>query len=81
MLLALCQFVQEFLHLHNKPPAKSFYEQMMTNRKRQEEMQAREQEKQMELQRKKQQREVKIFYDICFIYVCHMLTWFMIMMM
>ena len=27
MIYELCQHVQEFLYLHNKPPAKSFYDQ------------------------------------------------------
>lgn len=32
MIYELCQEVQEFLYINNKPPAKSFYEQHLENR-------------------------------------------------
>ncbi len=32
MIYLLCQHIQEFLYQHNKPPAKSFYEQRLENR-------------------------------------------------
>ncbi|GFO47295.1 eukaryotic translation initiation factor 2-alpha kinase 4 [Plakobranchus ocellatus] len=49
MLWQLATYVQEFLHKHNKPPELSFYEQMMTNKKQQEErMQEQERVKQEE---------------------------------
>lgn len=32
MIYELCQDVEEFLYLHNKPPAKSFYEQRLENK-------------------------------------------------
>lgn len=36
MIFQLAQYVQEFLHRHNKPGTKSFYEEML-NRKKEEE--------------------------------------------
>uniref|UniRef100_A0A6P7FHC6 non-specific serine/threonine protein kinase n=1 Tax=Diabrotica virgifera virgifera TaxID=50390 RepID=A0A6P7FHC6_DIAVI len=52
MIFQLCQLVEEFLHKHNKPASKSFYEEMLERRKEQEikESHAR----QMELEKKRQ---------------------------
>lgn len=36
MVFELCQEVEEFLYEHNKPPAKSFYEQRLENQLNQE---------------------------------------------
>lgn len=41
---------QTFLYSHNKPPSKSFYDQMMTNRQKEHDEKQRETE---ELERKK----------------------------
>ena len=58
MIMELAQHVQNFLHSHNVPGFKSFYEEMMSNKKREEEKVAKEQQKQLEFQRKKQEKEV-----------------------
>ncbi|XP_056630081.1 eIF-2-alpha kinase GCN2 [Diorhabda sublineata] len=52
MIFQLSQFVEEFLHKHNKPASKSFYEEMLERRREQEmkELQA----KQLESHRQKQ---------------------------
>lgn len=50
MLLQLCQYVQEFLHQHNKPPSKSFYDQMHQRKKVEHERDLQAQ--QIELERK-----------------------------
>lgn len=36
MIFQLAQHVQEFLHRHNKPGTKSFYEEMLTRKKEEE---------------------------------------------
>ena len=38
MVYDLCQDIQDFLYLHNKPPAKSFHEQMLDNKRLNEEV-------------------------------------------
>lgn len=37
MIFQLAQHVQEFLHLHNKPTSKSFYDEMLQRQKEKEE--------------------------------------------
>ena len=58
MVFRLCQHVQEFLHAHNKPPSKSFYEEMIYNRQLQEQKQARQAEKRLELERQREHKQV-----------------------
>ncbi|XP_030854895.1 eIF-2-alpha kinase GCN2 isoform X1 [Strongylocentrotus purpuratus] len=58
MILELAQHVQQFLHSHNVPGPKSFYEEMMSNQKRAEEKVAREQKKKMELRKKREELEI-----------------------
>nr|WAQ68452.1 eIF-2-alpha kinase GCN2 [Haliotis discus hannai] len=57
MIHELAQHVQWFLHTNNKPPTQSFYDEMMENKRKQEEMVAQEQMKKMELQRRKEEKE------------------------
>ena len=45
MILQLTNHIQEFLHTHNKPPSLSFFEQMVANQMKQEELQHLEQQK------------------------------------
>lgn len=61
MVLALCQHVQTFLRTHNKPPSKSFYEEMLMNKQLQEQKAARANEKRLELERQKEQKQVLVF--------------------
>jgi len=61
MVLRLCQHIQEFLRAHNKPPSKSFYDEMLYNRQLQEQKQAREAEKRLELERQREQKQVVAF--------------------
>ena len=58
MILDLCQYVQNFLHAHNKPQFKSFYEEMMSNKQKQEEKIAKEHQKKMEIKKKKEEKKV-----------------------
>jgi translation initiation factor 2-alpha kinase 4 len=58
MVFALCQHVQTFLHAHNKPPTKSFYDEMLLNQQREELKKAKAIEKQRELQRQKEEKTV-----------------------
>ena len=58
MVLRLCQHIQEFLRAHNKPPSKSFYDEMLHNRQLQEQKQAHDAEKRLELERKREQKQV-----------------------
>lgn len=50
MIFQLAQHVQEFLHRHNKPGIKSFYEEMLIRQK--EEEQKHKQAEQLERDRK-----------------------------
>ena len=58
MILELCQHVEKYLHANNKPPALSFYEQMMSNQKSKEERMARENQRLQDLLSKKEKQEV-----------------------
>ena len=40
MLLELCNRVKTFLHSHNHPPTQSFFDEMMTNKKKQEDIES-----------------------------------------
>lgn len=51
MIFQLSQYVEEFLHLHNKPPSKSFYDEMLHRRKI-------EQERDLQAQQIEQDRQV-----------------------
>ncbi|CAH1791711.1 unnamed protein product [Owenia fusiformis] len=59
MILELANEVQQFLHTYNKPPAASFYEQMLHNQRLKEQQAAVEQQRQQDLLNKKEQRERK----------------------
>ncbi|KAG5896432.1 hypothetical protein JTB14_022511 [Gonioctena quinquepunctata] len=52
VIFQLSQYVQEFLHKHNKPASKSFYDEMLQRQKEKEEKDLRA--KQVELDRKRQ---------------------------
>lgn len=54
MIFQLSQDVEEFLHSHNKPPSKSFYEEMLQRRKI-------EHERDLQAQQLEQDRQVRIF--------------------
>lgn len=59
MLLQIAQHVQQYLHAHNKPPAKSFYEEMMLNKRKQEEQKEEEQRQELERLKKKEEKELQ----------------------
>ncbi|OWF52320.1 Eukaryotic translation initiation factor 2-alpha kinase 4 [Mizuhopecten yessoensis] len=63
MLLELAQVIQQYLHKHNRPPAKSFYEEMMFNKREQEERLAQEQQKKLELLKKKEEKQRQLLED------------------
>lgn len=58
MILDLCQHIQGFLHTHNRPPPSSFYEQMLQNKQRQDEVVQQEIDKHQEMLRQKEERQV-----------------------
>lgn len=47
MIFELCQHVREFLHIHNKPAMKSFYDEML--QKQEEKKLQEQQQKQLEV--------------------------------
>lgn len=51
IIFQLAQYVEEFLHKHNKPPSKSFYDEMLHRRKI-------EHEKDLQAQQIEQDRQV-----------------------
>lgn len=51
IIFQLSQYVEEFLHRHNKPPSKSFYDEMLHRRKI-------EHEKDLQAQQIEQDRQV-----------------------
>ena len=60
MILELCQHAQEYLRKYNLPPKSSFYEEMMENQRKFQEMKAKEKQQQLELQIQAQQKQVRI---------------------
>jgi eukaryotic translation initiation factor 2-alpha kinase 4 len=58
MVFALCQHVQTYLHANNKPPSKSFYDQMLLNQQQLEQKKAMAMQKQRELQRQRDEKAV-----------------------
>uniref|UniRef100_T1IQL0 non-specific serine/threonine protein kinase n=1 Tax=Strigamia maritima TaxID=126957 RepID=T1IQL0_STRMM len=59
MILELAQHVQNFLHRHNHPRFNSFYDEMMSNHKKQEEELAKVQQKRLQLQKMKEEKQRK----------------------
>ena len=53
MIFAMAEHVRQFLHLHNKPPVKSFYDQMISHKTKLEIERNLELEKEMESNRRK----------------------------
>lgn len=65
MIFQLCQYVEEFLHKHNKPVMKSFYDEMLQTQ--QEKKLKEEMQKQMEHDKQVSARNfLLLFY--CFLY-------------
>ncbi|XP_027856533.1 eIF-2-alpha kinase GCN2 [Xiphophorus couchianus] len=58
MIYELADYIQGFLSEHNKPPPRSFHEEMLKNQRRQEEKRALEEKQRMDQQRK-QEEEMK----------------------
>ena len=56
MILQLAHHIQEFLHAHNNKPSASFFEQMLANQMKQEELNNLQQQK-MEAEKVAQDRE------------------------
>ncbi|XP_060076346.1 eIF-2-alpha kinase GCN2-like [Ylistrum balloti] len=63
MLLELAQTVQRYLHQHNRPPGKSFYEEMMSNKREQEERLAKEHQKKLDILKKKEEKQRQLLED------------------
>uniref|UniRef100_A0A8C8DLJ2 non-specific serine/threonine protein kinase n=1 Tax=Oryzias sinensis TaxID=183150 RepID=A0A8C8DLJ2_9TELE len=59
MIYELADHVQGFLSKHNKPPSRSFHEEMLKNQRRQQEKQALEEQQRMDQQRQKEEEMEK----------------------
>ncbi|RZC35247.1 Pkinase, RWD and/or tRNA-synt His domain containing protein [Asbolus verrucosus] len=59
MIFQLSQYVQEFLHLHNKPTSKSFYDEMLQRQKEKEEKDLQAKLMEEDRQRQFMQQEVQ----------------------
>ena len=62
MILDLAQHVQGFLHSHNKPPSRSFYDEMLTNQRLQKEAVDKANQKKLDIQKKKELKQVGILW-------------------
>uniref|UniRef100_A0A7N9B0T2 non-specific serine/threonine protein kinase n=1 Tax=Mastacembelus armatus TaxID=205130 RepID=A0A7N9B0T2_9TELE len=58
MIYELADHIQGFLSEHNKPPSRSFHEEMLKNQRRQQEKRALEEQKKMD-QRRRQEEEME----------------------
>ncbi|XP_073339197.1 eIF-2-alpha kinase GCN2 [Pagrus major] len=58
MIYELADHIQGFLSKHNKPPSRSFHEEMLKNQQRQQEKRAQEEQQRMD-QRRKQEEEME----------------------
>ncbi|KAM4542402.1 eIF-2-alpha kinase GCN2 [Odontesthes bonariensis] len=59
MIYELADHIQGFLSVHNKPPSRSFHEEMLKNQQRQQEKRAQEEQQKMDQQRKKEEEMEK----------------------
>ncbi|CAG5866312.1 unnamed protein product [Menidia menidia] len=59
MIYELADHIQGFLSEHNKPPSRSFHEEMLKNQRRQEEKRALEEQRKMEQERRKEEEMEK----------------------
>lgn len=59
MIYELADHVQGFLSEHNKPPSRSFHEEMLKNQQRQQEKRALEEQQRMDQQRKREEEMVR----------------------
>ena len=59
MILELAQQVEKFLHAHNKPPTKSFYDDMMSRKKLQEEQEEQKRQESLARLKEKEEKQVK----------------------
>lgn len=59
MIYELADHVQGFLSEHNKPPSRSFHEEMLKNQQRQQEKRALEEQQRMDQQRKREEEMEK----------------------
>lgn len=59
MIYELADHIQGFLSEHNKPPSRSFHEEMLKNQRRQQEKRAQEERQRMDQQRKQEEQMVR----------------------
>lgn len=62
MIFELADHIQGFLSKHNKPPSRSFHEEMLKNQRRQQEKRALEEQQRMDQQRKQEEEMVSMGY-------------------
>lgn len=58
MIYEIAGHIQGFLSEHNKPPSRSFHEEMLKNQQRQQEKLALEEQQRMDQQRKQEEEMV-----------------------
>lgn len=59
MIYELADHIQGFLSEHNKPPSRSFHEEMLKNQRKQQEKLAQEEQQRMDQQRKRAEETVR----------------------
>lgn len=59
MIYELADHIQGFLSEHNKPPSRSFHEEMLKNHRRQQEMRAQEEQQKMDQRRRQEEETVR----------------------
>lgn len=63
MIFEFANYVRHFLHKHNHPPPKSFYDEMLSNKMKQEEKRVQEIEKKKEIEKLKKEKQLKQLED------------------
>lgn len=58
MIYELADYIQGFLSEHNKPPPRSFHEEMLKNQRKLQEKQALEEQRKIDQQRKQEEEMV-----------------------
>lgn len=60
MIFELADHIQSFLSEYNKPPSKSFHEEMLKNQQKEQERLAQEEERQIQEVKRREEQEVRI---------------------
>lgn len=68
MIFELADYVQSFLSDYNKPPSKSFHEEMLKNQQREQERLAQEEQQRMQDLKRKEEEMVRTGYLFLYLY-------------